>query len=162
MRRGVLLWLLATSAAFLATAGAFLLLANLGAGPGRGSDPIPRAPEAAGPALALRFAENRLGELERRPDQALTLYVENKGDRELADVGVTLAVASEAALEVSVRRYEENVERLAPGERRAVEMQVDLSPPAETSEAQDQREILEARATTPGGVSAVETAVLAP
>ena len=162
MRRGVLLWLLATSAAFLATAGAFLLLANLGAGPGRGSDPIPRAPEAAGPALALRFAEDRLGELERRPDQALTLYVENRGDRELADVGVTLAVASEAALEVSVRRYEENVERLAPGERRAVEMQVDLSPPAETSEAQDQREILEARATTPGGVSAVETAVLAP
>jgi hypothetical protein len=162
MRKGVLLWLLATSAAFLATAGAFLLLANLGAGPGRGSDPIPRAPEAAGPALALRFAEDRLGELERRPDQALTLYVENRGDRELADVGVTLAVASEAALEVSVRRYEENVERLAPGERRAVEMQVDLSPPAETSEAQDQREILEARATTPGGVSAVETAVLAP
>jgi hypothetical protein len=162
MRRGVLLWLLATSAAFLATAGAFLLLANLGAGPGRGSDPIPRAPEAAGPALALRFAEDRLGELERRPDQALALYVENRGDRELADVGVTLDVASEAALEASARRYEENVEGLAPGERRAVEMQVDLSPPAETPEAQDWREILEARATTPGGVSAVETAVLAP
>jgi hypothetical protein len=54
------------------------------------------------------------------------------------------------------------VEGLAPGERRAVEMQVDLSPPAETPEAQDWREILEARATTPGGVSAVETAVLAP
>ena len=162
MRRGVLLWLLATSAAFLATAGAFLLLANLGAGPGRGSDPIPRAPEAAGPALALRFAEDRLGELERRPDQALTLYVENRGDRELADVGVTLDVASEAALEASARRYEENVEGLAPGERRAVEMQVDLSPLAKTPGAQDQREILEARATTPGGVSAVETAVLAP
>jgi hypothetical protein len=162
MRRGVLLWLLATSAAFLATAGAFLLLANLGAGPGRGSGPIPRAPEAAGPALALRFAEDRLGELERRPDQALTLYVENKGDRELADVGVTLDVASEAALEASARRYEESVEGLAPGERRAVEMQVDLSPPVETPEAQDWREILEARATTPGGVSAVETAVLAP
>lgn len=162
MRRGVLLWLLATSAAFLATAGAFLLLANLGAGLGRGSDPIPRAPEAAGPALALRFAEDRLGELERRPDQALALYVENRGDRELADVGVTLDVASEAALEASARRYEENVEGLAPGERRAVEMQVDLSPPAETPEAQDWREILEARATTPGGVSAVETAVLAP
>ena len=162
MRRGVLLWSLATSAAFLATAGAFLLLANLRTGPGSGSDPIPRAPEAAGPALALRFAEDRLGELKRRPDQALTLYVENRGDRELADVGVTLAVASEAALEVSVRRYEENVERLAPGERRGVEMQVDLSPPSDTPEAQDQREILEARATTPGGVSAVETAVLAP
>lgn len=162
MRRGVLLWSLATSAAFLATAGAFLLLANLGTGPGSGSDPIPRAPEAAGPALALRFAEDRLGELERRPDQALALYVENRGDRELADVGVTLDVASEAALEASARRYEENVEGLAPGERRAVEMQVDLSPPAETPEAQDWREILEARATTPGGVSAVETAVLAP
>ena len=162
MRRGVLLWFLATSAAFLVTAGAFLLLANLGTRPGSGSDPIPRAPEAAGPALALRFAEDRLGELERRPDQALTLYVENRGDRELADVGVTLDVASEAALEASARRYEESVEGLAPGERRAVEMQVDLSPPVETPEAQDWREILEARATTPGGVSAVETAVLAP
>jgi hypothetical protein len=139
-----------------------LLLANLGAGPGRGSDPIPRAPEAAGPALALRFAEDRLGELERRPDQALTLYVENRGDSELADVGVSLDVASEAALEVGIRRYEENVVGLAPGERRAVEMQVDLSPLAKTPGAQDQREILEARATTPGGVSAVETAVLAP
>ena len=162
MRRGVLLWSLATSAAFLATAGAFLLLANLGTGPGSGSDPIPRAPGAAGPALALRFAEARLGELKRRPDQALTLYVENRGDRELPEVGVTLAVASEANLSADPRRYEENLEGLAPGERRAVEMQVDLSPPAaETSEAQDQREILEARATTPDGVSAVETAVLA-
>ncbi len=163
MRRGVLLWSLATSAAFLATAGAFLLLANLGTGPGSGSDPIPRAPEAAGPALALRFAEDRLGELERRPDQALTLYVENRGDRELPEVGVTLAVASEANLSADPRRYEENLEGIAPGERRAVEMQVDLSPPVtETPEAQDQREILEARATTSDGVSAVETAVLVP
>jgi hypothetical protein len=163
MRRGVLLWSLATSAAFLATAGAFLLLANLGTGPGSGSDPIPRAPEAAGPALALRFAEDRLGELERRPDQALTLFVENRGDRELPEVDVTLAVASEANLSADQRRYEENLEGLVPGERKAVEMQVDLSPPAaETPEAQDQREILEARATTPDGVSAVETAVLAP
>ena len=163
MRRGVLLWSLATSAAFLATAGAFLLLANLGTGPGSGSDPIPRAPEAGGPALALRFAEDRLGELERRPDQALTLYVENRGDRELPEVGVTLAVASEANLSADPRRYEENLVVLVPGERRAVEMQVDLSPPAaETPEAQDQREILEARATTPDGVSAVQTAVLAP
>ena len=162
MRRGVLLWLLATSAAFLATAGAFLLLANLGAGSGRHSGPIPRAPETAGPALALRFAEDRLGELEGRPDQALTLYVENRGDRELPEVGITLDVASEADLEANPRRYEESVEGLAPGERRAVEMQVDFSPPAETPEAQDQRDILEARAITPGGDSAVETAVLAP
>lgn len=162
MKRGVLLWLLATSAAFLATAAAFLLLANLGTGPGSGSDPIPRAPEAAGPALALRFAEDRLGELQRRPDQALTLYVENRDDRELPEVSLTLDVASENAPGSDPRRYEESVEGLAPGERRAVGMRVDLSPPAETPEAQDQREILEARATTPGGVSAVETAVLAP
>lgn len=162
MRRGVLLWLLATSAAFLATAGAFLLLANLGTGPGSGSDPIPSAPEAAGPALALRFAEDRLGELERSPDQALTLYVENRGDRELPEVGLTLAVASETAPESDRRRYEESVEGLAPGERRAVRLQVDLSPPAASPEDRDWREILEARATTPGGVSAVETAVLAP
>jgi hypothetical protein len=162
MRRGVLLWFLATSAAFLVTAGAFLLLANLGTGPGSGSDPIPRAPEAVGPALALRFAEDRLGELERRPDQTLTLYVENRGGREIPEVGVTLAVAFEANFSADPGRYEGNVKGLAPGEKRAVEMQVDLSPPAKTPEAQDQRVILEARATTPGGVSTVETAVLAP
>lgn len=162
MRRGALLWLLATGGAFLATAGAFLLLANLGTGPGRASDPIPRAPEAAGPALALRFDKDRLGELERRPDQALTLYVENRGDEELGEVGLMLDVASEAALEAAPRRYEESLEGLAPGERRAVEMRVDLSPPTGTPEAQDRRGILEARATTPDGVSAVETAVLAP
>ena len=162
MRRGVLLWLLATSAAFLATAGAFLLLANLGAGPERSSNPIPRAPEAAGPALALRFAEDWLGELQRRPDQSLTLYVENRGDRKLPEVALTLDVASEAAPESDPRRYRARVEGLTPGERRAVGMQVDLSPRAKTPGAHDQREILEARATTPGGVSAVETAVLAP
>lgn len=159
---GVLLWLLATGGAFLATAGAFLLLANFGTGPGSASDPIPRVPEAAGPALALRFDKDRLGELERRPDQALTFYVENRGDGELREVGLMLDVASEAALDADPRRYEESVEGLAPGERRAVAMRVDLSPPAGTPEARDQREILEARATTPGGVSAVETAVLAP
>ena len=167
MRRGVLLWLLATSVAFLATAGAFLFLANLGAGPER-SGPIPRAPEAAGPALALRFAEDRLGEVERGPDQALTLYVENRDDRELPEVRLTLDVASEAALEASARRYEETVTNLAPRERRAVTLEVDLSPPpAGSGEPQGEgseeaRQILEARATTPRGVSAVKTAVLAP
>ena len=164
--RGILLWLAATSAAFLATAGAFLLLADFGAGPGRGSGPIPRAPEAAGPALDLRFAEDRLGELQRSPGQEVTLYVENRGDGELSAVELTLDVASEAALEAGARRYRASVERLAPEERRAVTMDVDLSPPVEDGGAgvgpEDARQILEARATAPGGVSAIQTAVLSP
>ena len=163
--RGILLWLAATSAAFLATAGAFLLLADFGAGPGSG--PIPRAPDAAGPALALGFAEDRLGELERSPGEAVILYVENRGDGELPAVELTLDVASEAAPEAGARRYRASVEGLAPEERRAVTVDgVDLSPPAEDDEPaespEDAREILEARATAPGGVSAVETAVLTP
>ena len=164
--KGVLLWLLATSVAFLATAGAFLFLANLGAGPGR-SGPIPRAPEAKGPALALRFDEDRLAELEEGPNQALTIYLDNRGDTALSEVRLTLDVASEASLEASTRRYEKSVEGLAPGQRRAVTVEVDLSAPAGSQELGegpegDARQILEARATAPGGVSAVETAVLAP
>ena len=162
--RGILLWLAATSAAFLATAGAFLLLADFGAGPGSG--PIPRAPDAAGPALALRFAEDRLGELERSPGEAVILYVENRGDGELPAVELTLDVASEAAPEAGARRYRASVEGLAPEERRAVTVDIDLSPPTEDGDPaegpEDARQILEARATAPGGVSAVETAVLTP
>lgn len=165
--RGLLLWLAATSTAFLATAGAFLLLADFGAGPARGSGPIPRAPDGgAGPALGLRFAEDRLGELERGPDQPVTLYVQNRGERELAAVELTLDVASEAALDTAPRRYRATVRELAPEERRAVTVEVDLSPPAEDGGyapgPEDARQILEARATAPGGISAVETAVLTP
>lgn len=167
--RSVLFWLFGASAAFFATAGAFLLLANLGAGPGE-SGPIPRAPKAgpAGPALDLRFAEDRLGELRRAPGQTLTLYVENRGDTDLPTVDLTLTVTSEDTAGSDARDYRESVEDLAPGERAAVEMEVDFSPPMPAKEAgagpgddpEEDREVLEARASAPGEASAFETAVL--
>ncbi len=168
--RGFALWLLGASVAFFAAAGAFLLLANLGAGPGRGAQ-IPQAPRdtpAARPELALRFVESRLEELESGPGQTVLIYVENRGEGEIPEVDITLNVASENTARTRKREYQTSVGNLAPGERRPVELEVDLSPPmpAEDGDApsggkiEDEREILEATAIAPGGRSAVQTAVL--
>ena len=161
------LWLLGALAAFFLTAGAFLLLANLGAGPGR-SGPIPQDPRAespeAGPALSVRFAQGTLEELETSTGQTVVLYVENLGEEEIPAVDVGLAVASESTAGTPERDYGISVANLAPGETRTVEMEVDLSAPiaAESGELATSggREILEARATAPGDPSAIQTAVL--
>lgn len=171
--RGVALWALGTTVAFLATAGAFLLLANLGGVPAR-SDPIPQVDPSqsqySGPTLLLDLPEDRLEGLERRPGQRLALDVENGGDEELPSVDLTLDVTSEDTARPRTRSYREAVEHLAPDESTTVEFEIDLSPPmpAEGREANpagtdpQAREILEIRATTPEGASAVKTAVLAP
>ncbi len=170
--RGVVLWVLGASVAFLATAGAFLLLASLG-GPAT-SVPIPRiepsAPESSGPALVLKLPEDRLEGLRRDPGQRLAVDVENGGDEELPSVNLALVAASENTARPRARYYWGTAEKLAPGEAATVEFEIDLSPPApvEGSEddpdtgPQEEREILEIRATTPEGDSAVKTAVLAP
>lgn len=168
--RGFALWLLGASVAFFVTAGAFLFLANLGAGPPRPGQ-IPQAPRdapGAGPELTVSFAGDRLGELERSPGQTVLLYVENTGEEEVPKVDLALAVSPESAVRTRERDYQTSVRNLAPGERRAVELEVDLSPPMPAQspavpsgeETEDEREILEARATAPGGRSAVQTAVL--
>lgn len=168
--RGVALWALGTSVAFLVTAGAFLLLANLG-GNATASDPIPRAkPSGApdpGPALVLDLPEDLLEGLERSPGQRLRLDVENKGDEELPSVDFALDIVSENTARPRARSYEQTIERLAPGEATSLEFEIDLSPPTNTRETNpaadpQERDILEIRATTPEGVSAVKTAVLAP
>jgi hypothetical protein len=170
--KGVVLWALGTSVAFLATAGAFLLLANLGGGSATG-DAIPRAEGSAaqdsGPALILELSEDQLEKLERRPGQKLELDVKNGGDEEFPGVDLTLDILSENTTQPRTRSYEETVERLAPGEAASVEFDIDLSPPIEGKTREGgpgagppPRDILEVRATTPDGVSAVKTAVLAP
>ncbi|MDP8951661.1 MAG: hypothetical protein M3N18_05395, partial [Actinomycetota bacterium] len=65
--------------------------------------------------------------------------------------------------------YEQTVGPLSPGEATSVEFEIELSPsiPAGTRETStgpggQPREILEIRASTPEGASAVKTAVLAP
>lgn len=171
--KGIALWALGATAAFLAAAGAFLLLANLLGNPAA-SDPIPRADssqaQGSGPALLLDLPEERLEGLEKRPGQRLVLDVENGGDEELPRVDLTLDVTSGNTARPRKRSYQDTVERLAPGESTTVEFEIDLSPqmsaegrePSPAGAASQPREILEARATTSEGVSAVKTAVLAP
>ena len=173
--RGVALWVLGAAVAFLVTAGAFLLLANLGGTPAA-SGPIPRADPSEAqdskPILVLDLPEDRLEGLERRPGQVLALDVENGGDEEIPSVDLTLDVTSGNTAQPRKRSYRETVERLTPDELATVEFEIDLSPtmpaggregPAPPASADPQaREILEVRATTPRGASAVKTAVLAP
>ena len=171
--RGVALWILGASVAFLATAGAFLLLASLGGVPIT-SAPIPRAepstPESPGPALVLKLPEDRLEELKIGPDQKLAVDVENGDDEELPIVNLALVVASENTTRPGTRYYWATTENLAPQEVATVEFEIDLSPPTSdeysevgpSSGLQEDREMLEVRATTPGGASAIKTAVLTP
>ena len=170
--RGVALWILGASVAFLATAGAFLLLASLGGVPVT-SAPIPQAepstPESPGPALVLKLPEDRLEELKIGPDQKLAVDVENGDDEELPIVNLALVVASENTTRPGTRYYWATTENLSPQEVATVEFEIDLSPPTsdEDSEVgpgsrQEDREMLEVRATTPGGASAIKTAVLTP
>ncbi|QIN79521.1 hypothetical protein GBA65_14445 [Rubrobacter marinus] len=130
--RSALFWLAGASLAFFATAGAFLVLANFGTAP-KASDPIPRSEPSGGtprgPELALSFSEEGLGGLERSRNQTLTLYLENRGEEELRSVELELAVSSEDTAYPRVRRYDETVTRLAPGEVEAIDLTVDLSRP---------------------------------
>ena len=170
--RSALFWLAGASLAFFVTAGAFLVLANFGIAP-KASDPIPRDGPSGGttqgPELALSFSEEELGELERRRNQALTLYLENRGEGELKSVDLELTVSSEDTAHPRVRRYRETVARLAPGEIEAVDLTVDLSPPRPVESLAvlgngpgSDRKVLEARAYAPGGTTVVKTAVVAP
>ena len=170
--RGALFWLGGASLAFFVTAGAFLLLANFAVAP-RASDPIPQnntsgqSPPAQG--LALSFSEERLEELQRSKDQMLTLYLENRGDGDLASVNLVLTVSSEDTARPGIRRYRETVADLAPGEIQRVDLMVDLSASRHTESmavlegaSHGDREIVEARAYPPGGSMVIETAILSP
>lgn len=168
--RGALFWLIGASLAFFATAGAFLLLANFGVAP-KANSPIPQN-EPSGqspPGLALNFSEEGLEGLERGKDQPLTLYLENKGDKDLDSVGLVLTVSSEDTANPHTRRYRETVTALAPREIRRVDLRVDLSLSRHTEsmallkdQPQGNREVLEARAYPPDGSVVIETAVLSP
>jgi hypothetical protein len=78
-----------------------------------------------------------------------------------------LDVASEDTTRPRARYYQETG-NLAPEETTTVEFEIDLTPPVtdegrETYPAEGQaRGVLEIRATTPDGASAVKTAILAP
>lgn len=168
--KGITLWALGASVAFLVAGNTFLLLANLGSEPAT-SNPIPRAePPDSEPArsdLVLKLPEDRLEGLRKAPGQWLALDVENAGSEELTNVNIMLDVASEDTTRPRARYYQETG-NLAPEETTTVEFEIDLTPPVtdegrETYPAEGQaRGVLEIRATTPDGASAVKTAILAP
>ena len=162
--REAVLWISGAALAFLVTAGAFLLLANLGTGPSEKSlAPDPR-PAASGPALELNLDEGELASLRALPDQRFEVGVQNLGDEDLKDIHLTLEVSSENTALPDARYYRDTVSSLAAGRAVAVLFYIDLSAPQGTSPAlpahEPPRTILEVRATTPTGVSAVKTAVV--
>jgi hypothetical protein len=159
--REAALWVSGAALAFFITAGAFLLLANLGTGPSEKSLPPDPRPAESGPALELNLDEDQLASLDALPDQRFEVGVENPGDEDLSDVNLTLEVSSENTAFPDARYYRETVDTLAAGSSVTVSFYPDLSvgtPPAAVPEPP--RKILEVRATTPTGVSAVKTAIL--
>lgn len=166
--REFLYWLAGAMLAFGLAAGAFLLLADLLAGPPDASlAPETRPAGVPQGGLDLRLDEEGLAGLESARDQPVELAVANEGDEPLREVNLTLVASSEDTSLASARYYRAKVEDLEPGRSAPVVFTADLSSPTpEATDAagapQEARTILEVRATTPGGASAVRTAILPP
>jgi hypothetical protein len=161
--REAALWVSGAALAFFVTAGAFLVLANLGTGPSEQSLPPDPQPARSGPALELNLDEGELASLQALPEQRLDLGVENPGDEDLSDVNLTLEVSSENTALSDARYYRRTVDELEAGRNVTVSFYLDLSAREETNLAavpEEPRKILEVRATTPSGVSAIKTAIL--
>lgn len=162
--RDATLWAAGAAAAFLLTAGAFLVLANLATG--SSSEDLPPAParDRPGPALTLELNRDRLASLRPRPEQELLVTVENAGDESLSNVNLTLESSSGDTANPVSRYHRETVRDLKTGEGVEVRFRLDLSgaadvPPPPTPRREEPN-ILEIRATTPEGASAVRTAIL--
>ena len=160
-----MLWASGAALAFFITAGAFLLLANLGTGPSEESLPPDPPPAQSGPALQLNLDEGELASLRARPDQRLDVGVKNSGDESLTDVHLILEVSSENTALSDARYYRQTVDPLDAGESTTVSFYLDLSTQEDTSPTvpavpESPRTIVEVRATTPTGVSAIKTVIL--
>ena len=162
------LWISGAAFAFLATAGAFLLLANLGTGPSeRNLTPDPPRAEA-GPALELTLNQNQLASLRALPGQELEVGVRNAGDEDLSHVNLTVEVSSENTALSDALYYRDNVNELPAGSSVPVRFFLDLSQRESTMGAatsalaapEPPRKIIEVRATTPEGESAIKTAIV--
>jgi hypothetical protein len=164
--RDVAVWLCGATLAFILTAGAFLLLANLATVPSE-ENLSPETHEAGSqPAVELVLDPEQLASLRPAPDQDLDLEVKNEGSRPLSDVNVTLSVSSENTALADYRYYRQTVEKVATGGTADVRFGFDLSEPEQRvtgrPASEPAREILEIKAATPNGVSAVKTVILPP
>jgi hypothetical protein len=162
--REAALWVSGAALAFFITAGAFLLLANLGTGPSEKNLPADPGTGKSGPDLELNLGEGTLTNLAPLPQQRFDLTVENVGSEDLSDISLTVEVSSENTALPDARYYRQTVEKLAAGESTIVPFYLDLSTPQAgltvPEVPEPPRTIVEVRATTPEGVSAVKTAIL--
>jgi hypothetical protein len=158
--RDLVFWLSGAALAFLVTAGAFLLLANLATTPSEKSLNPDRAPVGSGPAIDLQLDRERLASLE--------LSVENEADEPLSDVSVILITSTENTALSDSRSYRQTVEKIPPSGAESVRFEFDLEVPEHparrplAASPEPSREILEIRATTPEGNSTVRTVILPP
>jgi hypothetical protein len=164
--REAALWISGAVLAFLATAGAFLLLANLGTGPSeRNLRPDPRHDES-GHNLQLILNQDRLTSLRALPGQEFDVGVRNAGDEDLSHVNLTVEVSSENTAFSNALYYRENVNELPAGSSVPVRFYLDLSVTGSMASSsastipEPPRKIIEVRATTPEGVSAIKTAIV--
>ena len=165
--KGVLIWGIGATMAFLLTAGAFLLLANFSSGLStRSVDPTP-APSDSAPLLGMKLSETRLKELKKESGQTLPLTVDNTSKSTLSDISLTMRVTSEDTAQPGARYYRATIKELAAGKSKTVEFTLDLSGPGPSEGRQpislaspEPRSVLEVQATTPEGVSAIKTVVL--
>ena len=156
------IWASGAALAFLLTAGAFLLLANLATGSSEEKLSPEQGPGKAGAILDLDLDEDQLTSLEAEPGQRLRLAVQNEGDRDFSDVNLTLEVSSSNTAFPETSYYRHSVSKLLAGETRDVDFVLDLSQSENTSAAAptEPEKIIEVRATTPEGRSAVRTAIV--
>jgi hypothetical protein len=166
--RDVVFWLSGAALAFVVTAGAFLLLANLATTPSEKSLHPDRGPGGSGPAIDLQLDRERLASLEPSPDQILDVSVENEGGEPLSDVNVILIISTENTALSDSRYYRQTVEKVPAGGAESVRFDFDLVVPEQpvrrpsAATPEPSREILEIRATTPEGNSTVRTVILPP
>ena len=166
--RDVVFWLSGAALAFLLTAGAFLFLANLATVPSEKRLNPDQAGGGSGQSVDLILDREQLASLRYQPDQSLALVVENQGGEQLSDVNVNLEVFSENTALSDSRYYRQTVQKIPAGEAASVRFEFDLLVPEEpvarppTANPEPSRKILEIRATTPGGNSAVRTVILPP
>jgi len=166
--RGVISWFSAAAVAFLVTAGAFLLLANLGGDQTQDQRISKPQPTQSGPTLKMELQGSELEALEQAPGQFLEVQVSNNGSQPISGVNTTVKVSSENTSISETRLYRADVAKLKADETKTVEVEVDLSSfeapvgNVPDSSVEPPRTILEFRATTPRGASAVKTAILSP
>ncbi len=166
--RDIIFWFSGAALAFLVTAGAFLLLANLATAPSEKRLNPDQARGGSGQSVDLILDREQLASLRDRPNQSLALVVENEGGEQLSDVNVTLSVFSENTALSDFRYYRQTVEKVPTGEAASVPFEFDLLVREElganlpTANPEPSREILEIRAKTPEGNSTVRTVILPP